>query len=266
MVYYYIMQVVRVLLASRYDIDINVKNSDGKTAWDILQEQTQVDNEEIRAMLLRGRALPASSLPTVASYATYLRQPKFVFLEKLRRNYFRVRTRRLDDNRNALLVVAILLVTVTYQGVLSPPGGFWQDTIKKPVGNGHMTSAMPISTVSGNQNISDGNWTQPPLVLGSANIRSMSQSHVAGTAVGFTTYPFWIFMSLNSVAFMLSSTIIFLLIPFEYIYVMFQAALVFLNICYFSSLMVIGVSVWTVIILVSVSALLFILVVLKGLS
>ena len=66
MVYYYIMQVVRVLLASRYDIDINVKNSDGKTAWDILQEQTQVNNEEIRAMLLRGRALPASSLPTVA--------------------------------------------------------------------------------------------------------------------------------------------------------------------------------------------------------
>ena len=115
MVYYYIMQVVRVLLASRYDININVKNSDGKIAWDILQEQTQVNNEEIRAMLLRGRALPASSLPTVASYATYLMRPKFVFLEKLRRNYFRVRTRRLDDNRNALLVVAILLVIVTYQ-------------------------------------------------------------------------------------------------------------------------------------------------------
>ena len=77
------MQVVRLLLASRYDIDINVKNSDGKTTWDILQEQTQVNNEEIRVMLSHGRALPTSSLPTVTSYATYLRRPKFIFLEKL---------------------------------------------------------------------------------------------------------------------------------------------------------------------------------------
>ena len=130
MVYYYIMQVVRVLLASRYDIDINVKNSDGKTTWDILQEQTQVNNEEIRAMLLRGRALPASSLPTVASYATYLMRPKFVFLEKLRRNYFRVRTRRLDDNRNALLVVAILLVTVTYQVIRIWAAYIYQNAIR----------------------------------------------------------------------------------------------------------------------------------------
>jgi hypothetical protein len=119
MVYYYIMQVVKLLLASRDDIDINVKNSDGKTAWDILQEQTEVNNEEISVMLRRGRALPASSLPTVTSYATYLRRPKFIFLEKLRKNYFRERKRRLDVNRNALLVMAILQITVTYQGVLT---------------------------------------------------------------------------------------------------------------------------------------------------
>ncbi len=83
-------------------------------------------------MLRRGKALPASSLPTITSYATYLMRPKFIFLEKLRKNYFRERTRRLDDNRNALLVVAILLIIVTYQGVLNPPKGFWQDDYKKP--------------------------------------------------------------------------------------------------------------------------------------
>jgi hypothetical protein len=32
--------------------------------------------------------------------------------------------------RNALLVVAVLLITVTYQAVLSPPGGLWQDDYK----------------------------------------------------------------------------------------------------------------------------------------
>ena len=30
-----------------------------------------------------------------------------------------------DEKRNALLVVGTLLVTVTYQMVLSPPGGLW---------------------------------------------------------------------------------------------------------------------------------------------
>ena len=265
MVYYYIMQVVRLLLASRYDIDINVKNSDGKTTWDILQEQTQVNNEEIRVMLSRGRALPTSSLPTVTSYETYLRRPKFIFLEKLWKNYFRERTRRLDDNRNALLVVAILLITVTYQGVLSPLKGFWQDDYKKLTKN--PTDYLPWTNQSEpwtNQSVPSGLGAMPiSTVFGN---QSISQSHEARTAVGFTTYPFWIFMALNSVTFMLSSTIIFLLIPFEYIYVMFQAALVFLNMCYFSSPMVIGISVWTVIVLVSVLPLLFILVILKGFS
>uniref|UniRef100_A0A2N9EC34 PGG domain-containing protein n=1 Tax=Fagus sylvatica TaxID=28930 RepID=A0A2N9EC34_FAGSY len=166
--------VVRLLLASRYDIDINSKNSNGKTAWDILQEQRQV-NKEIKVMLRRARALPASSVPTVTSYANYLRQPKFIFLEKLRKNYIRERTRRLDDNRNALLVVAILLITVTYQGVLSPPGGLWQDdynpatnqTDNEPATNAFnnplvRSRAFQISPTSGNQ--------------------SISQSHEAGTA------------------------------------------------------------------------------------
>ena len=32
-----------------------------------------------------------------------------------------------NDDRNGLLVVAALLITITYQVVLSPPGGLWQD-------------------------------------------------------------------------------------------------------------------------------------------
>ncbi|XP_059441798.1 ankyrin repeat-containing protein BDA1-like [Corylus avellana] len=32
-----------------------------------------------------------------------------------------------NDMRNMLVVVAVLLVTIAYQTVLSPPGGFWQD-------------------------------------------------------------------------------------------------------------------------------------------
>ena len=56
-------------------IPFNVKNLEGNTAsaWDILQEQTEVDNKELRDMLHCAGALSSSSLPTVTSYAHYLR-------------------------------------------------------------------------------------------------------------------------------------------------------------------------------------------------
>ena len=62
-------------------IPLNVKNLEGNTAWDILQEQTEVDNRELGDMLHRAEALSGSSLPTVTSYAHYLRQPKSIFRE-----------------------------------------------------------------------------------------------------------------------------------------------------------------------------------------
>ena len=53
----------------------------GNTTWDILQEQTKVDNRELKDMLHRAGALSGSSLPTVTSYAHYIRQPKSKFRE-----------------------------------------------------------------------------------------------------------------------------------------------------------------------------------------
>ena len=47
------MQAVSALLALRNDVGIDVKNLEGNTPWDILKEQTQVDNMEIRIMLQR---------------------------------------------------------------------------------------------------------------------------------------------------------------------------------------------------------------------
>ncbi len=41
------------LLAFRKDVNMDVKNLEGNTPWDILEEQTQVDNMEIRIMLQR---------------------------------------------------------------------------------------------------------------------------------------------------------------------------------------------------------------------
>ena len=121
------MQAVSHLLAlGRRFVNINEKNLGVKTALDILEGQRRqgVDNSEMRVILKRAGALTASSLPTVASsHEHYLRLPggcerkKIIFIGN------QVRERITDAKRNALLVVAALLVTVTYQAILSPPGG-----------------------------------------------------------------------------------------------------------------------------------------------
>ncbi|KAK7818013.1 ankyrin repeat-containing protein bda1 [Quercus suber] len=124
---------VRHLFAWSSEVDVKIKNKEGKTAWGILEAQTQVGNSEseMRKMLIRVGASKGSSITTDSPYAYYLRPPKCRRLEKIRTKYARQMTTISDDKRNALLVVAALLIAVTYQAALSPPGGL-QETIKKP--------------------------------------------------------------------------------------------------------------------------------------
>uniref|UniRef100_A0A2N9FU08 PGG domain-containing protein n=1 Tax=Fagus sylvatica TaxID=28930 RepID=A0A2N9FU08_FAGSY len=111
-------------------VDINAKNLEGNTAWDILQDPRHVDNKEMRVMLHRFRAKPGSSLSTVPSYAKYLKLPKFKYLQVFRTLHAREMRKLSDEKRNTLLVIATLLVTISYQAVLSPPGSVWQDDSK----------------------------------------------------------------------------------------------------------------------------------------
>ncbi|KAL0002196.1 hypothetical protein SO802_015977 [Lithocarpus litseifolius] len=112
-------EAVRLLLKS--GVDINAKNLEGHTAGDILAEQTQVENNnEVRIMLLRAGALSANSSLLDYNYSSYLRS----IVSSLEKSLIRYRERRMisEDKRNALLVVCTLLITVTYEGVLNPPG------------------------------------------------------------------------------------------------------------------------------------------------
>ena len=102
----------------------NLKNLEGKIAWDILQEQTQVDKNEIKAPLCDARPLTCSCLPILTSY---VRRAQGISLRKFVKNYACELTTLTDEKHNALLVVAVLLVSVTYQAVLNPPGGLWQE-------------------------------------------------------------------------------------------------------------------------------------------
>ncbi|KAJ7969021.1 Ankyrin repeat protein, partial [Quillaja saponaria] len=120
----FLKQIVRLLIKSI--IDLNAKNMEGWTALDIADNQTQVDNKEIKDMLSGAGALGSSSLPAVTTLADKLKSD-ITFNERIAVSIIRNRKNTSNGTRNALLVVAVLIATTTYQAVLSPPGGISQD-------------------------------------------------------------------------------------------------------------------------------------------
>ena len=195
------MQAVSHLLAwAPQDFCVNVKNLEGKTALDILQEQTQV-NREMEVKLRHAKALTASSLPTITSYVDYLMQHKDKF-RRFRTSFARDVIRISDENRNALLVVAVLLITISYQALLSPPGRLWQDDYKPET---NQTTA----------------------------------AHKAGKSIAFIKSGYPLFLIFNTLTFFSSCAITCLLLPDEYTYAPLSAILGYLWICYIESLKVI---------------------------
>ena len=78
-------------------------------------------------MLHRVKAKSSSSLSTFNRYKKYQRLPVSSCFQFLKMD-FKCEIRKLSEERcSLLLVVAILLVTVSYQAVHCPPGGLWQD-------------------------------------------------------------------------------------------------------------------------------------------
>jgi hypothetical protein len=65
--------------------------------------------------------------------------------------FFREKMLMSNDMRNMLLVVSVLLVTIAYQAVLSPPGGFWQDNYIPGTNNQFNITAATSATNEVNQ-------------------------------------------------------------------------------------------------------------------
>nr|POF05353.1 hypothetical protein CFP56_75941 [Quercus suber] len=59
-----------------------------------------------------------------------LRLPSIRYFEFWRKYHVRQMPALSDERQNVLLVVAVLLVTISYQVVLNPPGGLWQDDVQ----------------------------------------------------------------------------------------------------------------------------------------
>ncbi|BFG31263.1 hypothetical protein CerSpe_175370 [Prunus speciosa] len=120
-------QVVRLLIKR---VDLNAKNLEGLTALD-MSLQGPVYNTEMINLLFRNGALGASSLPKVSSLADSLRK-EMSWTEKWILCSYLSKYCMSNENRNALLVVAVLIATATFQAVLSPPAGIQKGYSETP--------------------------------------------------------------------------------------------------------------------------------------
>ncbi|XP_030938333.1 ankyrin repeat-containing protein BDA1-like [Quercus lobata] len=235
-------QAVRHLFAWSSEVDVKIKNKEDKIAWDILQTQTQTSNSEMRKMLIRVGASKGSSITPDSSYAYYLRPPKCRRLEKIRTKYARQMTTISDSKRNALLVVATLLITVTYQAALNPPGGLKPDKD---------SDDAPYAISS---------WVSNSQARGPSQVNGATgQAYMISIANLVNTIPFSVFLFANSVTFLISNSVTILLIPDGYIGWMLSGTQAFLWACYIVSFEAITGYPWSWIILVSIVTVLYLI-------
>jgi hypothetical protein len=210
----YILQIVRLLLNFRSffhcKVDISAKNSGGFTAFDMLQGLTRdMHTQQIKDMLCRARCLSILHLSRIESLADYLKSP-VKFDEKIYISFLRQRTKITNDTRNILLVVAALLVTVTFQATVSPPGGVWQDNYLPTTNN---SNSMP----------------RPPIIVNTV------QPHTCGhNNHGFKR--FLLFAVLNLTSFCVTVFTIFVLLPGGFRSGLFSIPLYILSLCFIMSL------------------------------
>ena len=192
------MQAVTELL--NCGVNLNARNLEGFTAQDMLQGQTQVNNSVTRDIYTCCGALSYSLRPGI------LRKTGLIFerlglLIKSAHEGLRIS----NDDRNALLVVAALLMTITYQAVITPPGGLWQD------------DCLPLEGDTG-----------------------CRYSHRAGVAIAQSAKGFKRVATINFFTFTLSAMMTFLLLPRgSIISALFKMALIQLwSSCFYSVLVI----------------------------
>lgn len=173
-------------------MEVNSLNKNNLTALDVLLSfQRRAGDREIEDVLRQAGAKRARDLHTLTLALTSQNQgvtinlsndwsvtiertlsPARQLLDYFKYDKFRDSP---SKTRNAMLVIAILIATATYQAVLSPPGGVWQGD----------------TTNNGTNTTNNGTDTTKP--------------HIAGQSVMSSSSVFWcLFLVSNSVGFFTS--------------------------------------------------------------
>nr|POF21025.1 ankyrin repeat-containing protein bda1 [Quercus suber] len=270
-------QVVSHILAWGFRfIDVNSTNLEDKTAWDISQGQTQVDSREIRLMLHSAGAssdVTVRNETALRIALKYNRLKAFKFIMRwLARNCtkidkFNVRTALnwKDNEGNTVLHIAVsknqtqavrhllawgssfagvnhknmevLLVTISFQAVINPPGGVWQDnglcnTIEVKKGSSHHNETHDQTPFNTTIRSTDDLVT---IQLTGSNTTLMCERK-AGTAIAFQEALFRLFLFCNSLIFGILNSLIVLVILNERIKYLFLGLNLTLCFNYFCSI------------------------------
>ncbi|KAL3729035.1 hypothetical protein ACJRO7_033607 [Eucalyptus globulus] len=132
-------QVIKSLIGR---VNVNAKNFGGFTALDLCDPSH--DSNEVRRILRNANAKETSDPRRVTTLSDHLSQE--LGFSELQDRFFNVlgNGSNTKSPRDMILVVAGLVVAATYQAVLSPPGGYWQDNYSPST---NMTTATAGSEV-----------------------------------------------------------------------------------------------------------------------
>ncbi|XP_027176555.1 ankyrin repeat-containing protein BDA1-like isoform X1 [Coffea eugenioides] len=181
------LEVVRLLINK---VKINEKNLHGLTCLDTFTGLATAGDQKIAKALRGAGAKTSSALPPVDTLADILSSKESLTRKAFRQMECDVGLDGLSSEmRNALLVVAVLIATATYQAVLSPPGG---------ISSGGDTTLF-FSNSSDISPISD--FARKTKITESTGKVQMGEAY------------FYVFITLNTVAFAASLGIIFSLLP-----------------------------------------------------
>ncbi|KAF4362512.1 hypothetical protein F8388_011339 [Cannabis sativa] len=140
-------QVLKIVFSYFYGIKINAKNRNGLTALDIANGQIHVNNRQVKNLLQnRWKVFPR----ILNGFSDYFRTRYIT-----------------EERRNLLLVVAVLIVTVTYQAALSPPGGVWQGDLNFNMSKitDNNSAQIPGKTVMSNMKFVTFYWVNTLIFL-----------------------------------------------------------------------------------------------------
>ncbi|KAL5572414.1 hypothetical protein UlMin_022011 [Ulmus minor] len=132
--------IINFLLSST-GIDVNILNTNGSTALDMLVQSPRDPRDmEIEDSLKNAGALSSKDIPSIvldriptkplasaSSLAPVGRLKSSISKKPVPKQK---QTEWLGRKRSALMVVASLIATVAFQASITPPGGVWQDTLQ----------------------------------------------------------------------------------------------------------------------------------------
>jgi hypothetical protein len=202
-------------------VDLKAKNLEGNSVFDILKSEKLNQGRDMQQMRDRLRQGNCFSC-LIARVKLPVRAPGCVVRarEKLYIGIRRRVTDMTDDRRNALLVVATLLLTVTYQAALSAPAEAQKAN--------HFNSTAPINASRDDPFVQLLNNTAPLGAYRDAII-------AATTAIKKNVLNGNLFLLLNTLTYFLTNVTLLFLVPPDSIGSVLYLLLVILSLCYFTS-------------------------------